>query len=39
MVLLDTTWCHKVKVATGRVREAGIEGKRCGHVLLSQRGR
>jgi hypothetical protein len=27
MVLLDTGWCHKVVLATHRIREAGIEGK------------
>lgn len=27
MVLLDTAWCHKVALATRRIREAGIEGK------------
>jgi hypothetical protein len=27
MVLLDTAWCHKVTLATRRIREAGIEGK------------
>lgn len=27
MVLLDTAWCHKVALATRRLREAGIEGK------------
>ena len=27
MVLLDTAWCHKVSLATRRIREAGIEGK------------
>jgi hypothetical protein len=26
MVLLDTSWCHKVKLATKRIRAAGIEG-------------
>jgi hypothetical protein len=27
MVLLDTAWCHKVAIATRRIREAGVEGK------------
>lgn len=27
MVLLDTAWCHKVALATRRIRNAGIEGK------------
>ncbi|OYY94000.1 MAG: hypothetical protein B7Y41_08670 [Hydrogenophilales bacterium 28-61-23] len=27
MVLLDTAWCHKVALATLRIREAGIECK------------
>lgn len=27
MVLLDTAWCHKVALATQRIRDAGIEGK------------
>jgi hypothetical protein len=27
MVLLDGAWCHKVELATQRIREAGIEGK------------
>ncbi len=27
LVLLDTAWCHKVALATRRIRRAGIEGK------------
>lgn len=27
MVLLDTAWCHKVALATRRIRNAGIDGK------------
>ena len=27
MVLLDAAWCHKVAVATRRIRQAGIKGK------------
>lgn len=31
MVLLDSAWCYKVKVATKRIRKAGIKGRlaRC----------
>lgn len=31
MVLLDSAWCHKVSVATKRIRRAGIKGRlaRC----------
>lgn len=27
MVLLDAAWCHKVRVATTRIRKAGIKGR------------
>lgn len=27
MVLLDTAWCHKVVLATRRIRNAGVDGK------------
>ena len=27
MVLLDSAWCHKVELATKRIREAGVEGR------------